>query len=747
MPSSTLLHSSAATNQVTSGGKGKPLLIIEAPGKLSKLKQILPDWTIKASGGHIRELANDGDDSLGFDLVGDHVQCRWDARGSRGKKAIAELRAAAKSAQTIILATDEDREGETIGWHIAQALGLKTIQRATYREITAAAVKAAIANPRPIDLNLVNAGLCRSVLDKLVGFKGSPLVWGLNNGAKSIGRVQSATLHLVVERELQIRHFKPQDYWSCYVGYREGFRAFYHRGGSGSVTAEAVDDAADPAEKQAPESDRVVSQAEADRLIQFAQQYPHQVVSMDGKTVSRTAPAPFTTSTLQQSAGSKLRFSPEKTMQLAQSLYEKGVITYHRSDSTFLSPEFIESVRGWLATHDPTNVPQKATQHKSGKNAQEAHEAIRPTDVHRSSESLKAELDGDAFALYLLIWKRTVASLCQPARVRQTRIITQSGDVQWQARGQVVEFEGFAKYWRSLGQDAELPIVQNGQALTLQQAAHEQKQTQPPPRYSEAQLVAVMEKKGIGRPSTYAPTIQTIKQREYVSVLKGKLQPTEMGMQVDRFLVQALPKLIDVSFTAEMEQSLDQIASGALPWEQWLTTWNRDYFAPALEQARKVVPNHASEAPVKKAPEVSDTVCPQCQKPMLQIPSKKVKKGFFLKCQNCEAVLFWSDRTATWEAPKAPSDPSIPFSPAKVTEYPCPVCRKPLEEYSYQKDGQPKVMLRCSDTQARQQKKHQGAVYFATAKGFWSPKFGDIGSAKASAESKPQASTRKTRRK
>ena len=222
--------------------------------------------------------------------------------------------------------------------------------------------------------------------------------------------------------------------------------------------------------------------------------------------------------------------SPEKTMELAQSLYEKGVITYHRSDSTFLSPEFVESVRGWLATHDPTNVPQKATQHKSGKNAQEAHEAIRPTDVHRASESLKAELDSDAFALYLLIWKRTVASLCQPARVRQTRIITQSGDVQWQARGQVVEFEGFAKYWRSLGQDAELQIVQNGQALTLQQAAHEQKQTQPPPRYSEAQLVAVMEKKGIGRPSTYAPTIQTIKQREYVSVLKGKLQPTEMGM-------------------------------------------------------------------------------------------------------------------------------------------------------------------------------------------------------------------------
>ncbi|MEX0272282.1 type I DNA topoisomerase [Leptolyngbyaceae cyanobacterium UHCC 1019] len=725
MATSTHNRSGSATSH-SRNSKGKPLIIIEAPGKLSKLRQILgDDYLIQASGGHIRELANDGDEQLGFDLVGDQVQCRWEARGSRGKQAIAQLREAAKHAQSVILATDEDREGETIGWHIAQALGLKTVQRITYREITPAAVRAAIAHPRPMDLNLVHAGICRSVLDKLVGYRGSPLVWKLNNGAKSIGRVQSATLHLVVERELQIRNFKPQDYWSCYVDYKEGFRAFYYRGGSSPSTEETVDDAADPADKKAPESDRVLSEAEADLLIQFAQQYPHRVVSIEGKTVNRTPPAPFTTSTLQQAAGSKLRLSPEQTMQIAQGLYEKGIITYHRSDSTYLSPEFVQSVRNWLSSHDPTNLPQKVTQHKSGKNAQEAHEAIRPTDVHRPSESLKAELDADTFSLYVMIWKRTVASLCQPARIRQTRIVTQSGDVQWQARGQVVEFEGFAKYWRSLGQDAELPIVQQGQSLHLERAAHEKKQTQPLPRYSEAQLVALMERKGIGRPSTYAPTIQTLKQREYVGIIKSKLQPTAVGEQVDLFLVQALPKLVDVGFTAEMEASLDQIASGELSWEQWLTRWNRDYFAPALEQARKVIPNYASEAPVRKTPEVSDTQCPQCQKLMIQLPSKKVKKGFFLKCQGCESVLFWSDRTSTWEQPCAMSERSKD-SPAKLTEYACPVCKKPLEEYGYQKDGQSKVMLRCSDVKARQQKKHEGAVYFQTSKGFWSPKFGEL---------------------
>ncbi|HEY9909210.1 MAG TPA: type IA DNA topoisomerase, partial [Thermosynechococcaceae cyanobacterium] len=439
------------------------LLIIEAPGKLKKLKQILPDWTIRASGGHIRELAYSKQDALGFELRGNRVVCRWVPRGAQGKKAIADLKAAVKQADQVILATDEDREGETIGWHLADALGLKNPQRATYREITPAAVKAAIAKPRPLDLNLVHAGVCRSVLDKLVGYKGSPLVWQLNNGAKSVGRVQSAALHLVAELESKIRNFKPQDYWTVFVDYKEGFRAFYNGGVEAQTSEEEDSDATDPTEQKAVEGDRVSTQAEADRLVGLAQSQSHKVVSVEGKTVSRQPPAPFTTSTLQQAASAKLRMSPETTMKVAQKLYEQGIITYMRTDATFLAPEFVAAAREWLTANDPDNVPAKVAEHKAGKNAQEAHEGVRPTDVAKTPDALKSELGETESLLYGLIWSRTVASLCQPARIRQTRILTQSGSAQWLAKGQIVEFEGFAKYWRSLGADAELPALQQSQ--------------------------------------------------------------------------------------------------------------------------------------------------------------------------------------------------------------------------------------------------------------------------------------------
>ncbi|HEY9861770.1 MAG TPA: DNA topoisomerase, partial [Candidatus Obscuribacterales bacterium] len=325
------------------------LLIVESPGKVKKLSQILgSDWLVKASMGHIRELANDGEDSLGFDLEGQSVKCRFMARGTRGKDTIQQLRSAVKQVKTVVLATDYDREGETIAWHIQQALNLKQPQRVVYTEITPNAVRSAIAQPRSIDLNLVNSGLCRTVLDKLVGFKGSPLLWQLHNGAKSMGRVQSATLHILCDRERQIQAFVPQDYWSVFVDYAEGFRAYYrgkpnpanpnsanppNRRGTANPEATPPDDAATAAESQTPESDRVTSQAAADRLVEIAQQHPHQVVSIEGKTATRTPPPPFITSTLQEAAGSRLRFSPEKTMQVAQSLYEAGLITYMRTDS------------------------------------------------------------------------------------------------------------------------------------------------------------------------------------------------------------------------------------------------------------------------------------------------------------------------------------------------------------------------------------------------------------------------------
>jgi DNA topoisomerase-1 len=734
------------------------LLIVESPGKVKKLSQILgSDWLVRASMGHIRELASDGADALGFDLDGNQVNCRFVARGTRGKETIQQLRAAAQQVQTVVLATDYDREGETIAWHIQQALKLKQPQRVVYTEITPTAVQQAIAHPRSLDLNLVNSGLCRTVLDKLVGFKGSPLLWQLQNGAKSMGRVQSATLHLVCQRERQIEAFVPQDYWIVYVDYAEGFRAYYRRhireraSDRSSESAEPVDDtvitepAAASSTGQATEqtsadssteSERVTSEAEANRLVELAQQHPHQVLSVTGKLSTRTPPPPFVTSTLQQAAGSRLRFSPEQTMQVAQSLYEAGWITYMRTDSVALSPEFCQQVRQWLEAHDPANLPQQTTRHRQLKGAQAAHEAIRPTDVFQPSQALRPLLSADQFALYVLIWMRAVASQCQAARVRQTVILTQSGPLYWQAKGQVLEFAGYSKYWRNLSADVVLPALTQGHLLNLVQAAPEPKQTQPPSRYSEPKLVQVMERQGIGRPSTYAPTIATLKQRGYVDLIKGQIQPTGLGMEVDQFLQAALPDLLEAEFTAEMERVLDQIASGEQEWQRYLTSWNREYFGPALVKARAVIPQHlkvgserapdASAAQKSANPQpvsLSRTRCPQCQNYLGKIPSRKLKKKYFLKCgSGCEVVMFWSEQSRQWQLPRQKSD----STPSALSEYRCPVCQKPLEEYAYERAGQMKRLLRCSDAQARHQPDHKEVVYFQTAQGWWSPKFGDV---------------------
>ncbi|MBW4615119.1 MAG: type I DNA topoisomerase [Desmonostoc vinosum HA7617-LM4] len=717
----------------------KRLLVVESPGKVKKLSQILgSEWIVRASCGHIRQLSDSGEDSLGFTIDGSEVRCNYVARDQRAKETIGQLKAAMKLVNEVVLATDPDREGETIAWHIKEALGLRDAKRVVYTEITESAVKAAIALPRKLDLNLVGAGLCRDCLDKLVGYKGSPLVWALNNGAKSVGRVQSATLHLICQREREIQTFVPQDYWSVWVDYALGFRAYYKGVVNASSQAqeqqtELTDDASDKS-TPAPESIRVLSQAEATNLVEEARREAHRVVQVEGKVVNQKPPPPFITSTLQQAAGSKLKLAPEQTMLIAQKLYEAGLITYMRTDSVMLSPEFCQSARQWLEQNDPQNVPQQAAKHRSSKTAQEAHEAIRPTDVFRPSVELRPQLPQDEFNLYVLIWKRAVASQCRSAQLRKTQVITQSGSLLWQARGQVVEFLGYARYWNNLSKDAVLPTLQQGQALTLENAAFEQKQTQPPPRYSEPKLVQLMERKGIGRPSTYAPTISTLKKRDYVQQSKGQLQPTALGLEVDAFLVKALPDLLEAEFTAQMENALDAIALGKKGWQQYLTDWNQNYFTPALVKAKTVVSSSSPTTGVSAVGdrnfETSKTRCPGCKNYLVKIPSKKLKKKYFLKCvSGCEnVVLFWSELNKTWEPPraKAVQDGKPQKLPAKVTEHPCPVCKKPLEEYSYIKEGQSKTMLRCSAQESRQDNKHKDVAYFRTAKGWWSPKFGEL---------------------
>ncbi|MEM9908120.1 MAG: type I DNA topoisomerase, partial [Cyanobacteria bacterium P01_D01_bin.44] len=683
------------------------LLLIESPGKLKKLSQILgPGWTVKASMGHIRELTNDGEDALGFDLDGNQINCRYTPRNTRARQVISTLRQAVKQADMVYIATDPDREGETIGWHLQQALRLKNPRRVVYSEITPTAVRQAIAQPRNLDQDLIAAGRARDCLDKLVGYKGSRhVVWPLNNGAKSMGRVQSATLHLLCLREREIQTFTPQDYWSVWVTYQEGFKAFYRRRPTARRrNADTAKDDTVP-QKNTPESDRITTQAEADRLVEMARANPHQVVTVEGNVKHQSPPPPFITSTLQQSAGSKLRFNPDKTMKVAQSLYEAGYITYMRTDSVVLSAPFRAAVRDYLSQHDPTNVPKKTTQHRAVKGAQTAHEAIRPTDVNLTPQQLEGSISSDAAQLYALIWNRAVASQCCPARLRKTRIVTQSGDAFWETRGQVVEFAGYTRYWNNLSADSQLPTLQQGQPLQLKQAQADPKQTQPPPRYTEPKLVQLMERQGIGRPSTYAPTIKTLRDRTYVQLVKSKLQPTELGLALDAALGNLLPDLIQPAFTAQMEAELDAIATGQQDWQTYLTGWYREYFAPALDQARtklrtggiathpsptktEIKPLPTAPPHVRLASTVSSTEpsahveayhptshhqdasistgnynksqkskvkCPKCGQAMNKIPSrsKKLKAKHFLKCgaPGCGTVMFWNPKQKGYELP------------------------------------------------------------------------------------------------
>ncbi len=717
----------------------KNLLLIESGGKIKKLKSILgKDWTIKASMGHIRELAKDGDDALGFVMKGDRVYVRFQPRNPKARSVIKDLKEAVKVAERVYLACDPDREGETIAWHLSEVLKLRNPTRVVYSEITPAAVKRALGKPRALDLNLVGSGLARACLDKLVGFKGSPLLWKLGNGAKSMGRVQSATMHILCQREREIFAFKPTLYWSVFVDYKEGFRSFYLSretlNNSESIELHedgADDDAKSPEDEKKRESSKILSQLEAERLVQIAKTNPHQVVKVEGKTTLRKPPPPFITSSLQQAAGSRLKFNPKKTMELAQKLYEKGLITYMRTDSVALSQDFCASVRDWLQGKDLNNIPEQAPIHRSHKNAQEAHEAIRPTDINKPSVQLKQELSDDEFQLYLIIWLRAVASLCKSARLRKTTIVSQSGDVFWQAKGSIVEFSGYAKYWKNLGSDKLLPEVKSNQILNLEKAESEEKVTQPPPRYSEAKLVQVMERKGIGRPSTYAPTVKTLKERNYVYLTKGKLKPTTLGLEVDDFLEKVLPDLQKTEFTAQMEASLDSIAIGKEDWESYLTTWNRTYFEGALAKANKYLAQNGYAAQVsaaKKELERSDVKCPKCARFLSKVPSKSKKLAvpYFLKCSRCkehgqDVVMFYDQKQHKWVQPGNSINTA-----EKFTDFKCPVCDAFLVEHEYVKDGITKKMLRCA-VAALSKQKHKNVAFFWTKNHkWWSQKFGEL---------------------
>ncbi len=558
------------------------LLIVESPGKIKTLRKILGhSWTIEASLGHTTELASDGPRRLGFELKEDQVSTRYVPRTGRGRQTLAKLRKAAKGAERVYLATDPDREGEAIAWHLVRELRLKNFVRVTYTQITDAAVKQAIARPAALNMSLVESQRARQCLDKLVGFDVSPLLWR-STGGKSAGRVQSATLHMICERERERLVFVSENYWVLHSRYREGFEAMYER-----KLGEAT-----PARSDQPPSNRVRTEAEAKLIAEVARTGSHRVSHVDRREEARFPPPPLITSSLQQAAGAKLRMSPKRTMQIAQELYEgvggKGLITYMRTDSVSLSPEFISEARHWLASHAPDALSPHLPRFREREGSQAAHEAIRPTQASltpsQASESLG--LSEEQSALYRLIWERTMGSFCKPASLAKTEITIECADTLWLARGSIVVDPGYLVFWNNLENDRALPDVQAGQILGFSDVKVEAKKTEPPPRYSEPKLIQLMEKKGIGRPSTYASTIATLKERDYVALEERVLKPTALGMATDTALSKALPELVDAAFTAQMENSLDEIAEGRLEWERFLTSWNRDTWGPSLLKAR-----------------------------------------------------------------------------------------------------------------------------------------------------------------
>ncbi|HEY0410489.1 MAG TPA: type I DNA topoisomerase, partial [Candidatus Dormibacteraeota bacterium] len=584
------------------------LIIVESPSKARTLSRFLGSgYTIKASMGHVRDLPKS---KLGVDLEKGFAPQYEVTKEAQ----IKELRAAAKGAIEVILASDPDREGEAIAWHLAEALRLKDPQRVVFHEITRAAVEAALLAPRLIDRDLVAAQEARRVIDRLVGYQLSPFLWKKVRTGLSAGRVQSVAVRLVVDRENEIDAFVPEAWWTVEAqlatekGATLTARLYARRGDAGEAEGEEEElsaKAADPGDSKL----RLPDEAAALRVMAAlgvdeegrpgAGVPPFEVAKVTARESTRSAPNPYTTSTMQQDASTRLRMAPKKSMQLAQVLYEGielgsegpvGLITYMRTDSTRIS----DTARGAAHAHIESAYGKqyvgrgtpKASKTKAPVAAQDAHEAIRPTDPGRTPESVAAHLTAPQLKLYDLIWRRFVASQMAPAKFDTTRVDINAGDYVFRANGSVLRFDGFTRVLRRDDdqKDRSLPALTEGALLALQQLTREGHVTQPPPRYTEASLIKEMEERGIGRPSTYAPTVDVIQERKYVRQEERRLHPTELGKTVDGVLRTQFPAIVDVAFTADLEKRLDGVEDGHAGFESTIRDWYTP-FADTLEKA------------------------------------------------------------------------------------------------------------------------------------------------------------------
>ena len=624
------------------------LVIVESPSKAKTIGKYLgPGYEVKASMGHVRDLPKS---KLSVDIEGGFIP---DYQPIKGKEdVISDLKKAAKRSGKVYLATDPDREGEAISWHLKELLGIpddKTY-RVTFNEITKNVVNQSIAAPRAIDQNLVDAQQARRILDRIVGYQLSPLLWKKIRRGLSAGRVQSVATRLVVERELEIRAFVPQEYWSIEAELERvapnlgSFKAMFHG---------------------KDKKMELNSEAETQAIIDTVSQGAWSVAKVKRQEKNRQPAPPFTTSTLQQEASRKLNMSPARTMAVAQQLYEGidiagqgavGLITYMRTDSLRLSDEAVSAARGFIAQrYGGAYCPAQPRKFKTKGNAQDAHEAIRPSDVTLVPEEIKKDLTNEQFRLYKLIWSRFLA--CQMANAVYDSLsidVVNSGYI-FRASHSSLKFSGFTAVYEE-GKDTDdeeektspLPDLKEGEPLAHKKLSKDQHFTQPPARYSEASLIRALEEQGIGRPSTYAPTISTIMNREYVVKEGGKaLRPTPLGEVVTGLMKDKFHDIVDYDFTAQMEQRLDKVEEGQANWKTLLADFYKDFDAE-LKQAEQDLDGERIKVP----DEVSEEVCPQCGRNLV---IKSGRFGRFLAC---------------------PGWPECDFTMPLVVEMPgkCPVC-------------------------------------------------------------------------
>ncbi|MDO4475603.1 MAG: type I DNA topoisomerase [Lachnospiraceae bacterium] len=597
----------------------KYLVIVESPTKVKTIRKFLgSNYEVMASNGHLRDLPKS---QLGFDPEHDYEPKYITIRGKG--EILAELRKAAKKADKVFLATDPDREGEAISWHLLAALKLdpKKTSRITFNEITKTAVKDALKHPRKIDMDMVDAQQTRRMLDRMVGYRISPLLWGKIKRGLSAGRVQSVALRIIADREDEISRFIPEEYWTLDA-------QLSVEGEKKPVTAHFVGN---------PKKMAISSEAQLREIEEAVRDQKFEVQDVRKSERIRRAPLPFTTSTLQQEAAKVLNYSTQKTMRLAQQLYEGidipgqgmvGLITYLRTDSTRVSEEADASARSYIEAQYGEQYVAEVVEggSKSGQKIQDAHEAIRPSDISRSPVLVKEAMSRDLFRLYQLIWRRFTASRMRPARYETTSVSIGAGEYMFSVSASRQLFDGFLNVY-SDGEEEEKGNVLTGRlgrdsVLTLQDLDAKQHFTQPPAHYTEASLVRALEEQGIGRPSTYAPTITTLLGRHYVTKEQKNLFVTELGDAVNGMMKKAFPSIVDVQFTANMESLLDSVSEGSLEWKSIIRN-----FYPDLDAAVKEAEEQLEK--VKIEDEVTDIICEECGRNMV---IKYGPHGKFLAC-------------------------------------------------------------------------------------------------------------------